>query len=322
MSVLHRRLAAVFLSLAFAGVVVAHLSSRALGHGGQIEVNAGGPRGPVALSTAQTKALGLQTAQAGLRPIARLLRTNGELAALPDKQAEVSLRISGSVEAVYVNVGDSVRSGQRLAVVQSRVIGNPPPTIAVTAPLTGIIDARTVITGQSVEPNSTLFHVSDLSRMRMVTRAYEEDIGQLRVGQKAYVKLLAYPQELLSGVVSLIGPTLDRETRTVEVWILLDNTRGLLKPNLFGQADIELSQNPAALTVPNAAVLEANDEKIVFVREGNKFARVEVETGTADDQYTEVKSGLVPGDEVVTVGARELYTLWLTGGKAPAGDSD
>src|SRR6185437_917506 len=128
----------------------------------------------------------------------------------------------------------------------------------------------------------------------------------------------AYPQKLFEGTVGLIAPTLDPETRTIEVWVLLHNPQGRLKPNLFGQADIVLSQNDAALTVPNAAILEANNEKFVFVRNGNEFDRVDVQLGAADDQHTEIKSGLVPGDAIATVGARELYTMWLTGGKLEA----
>lgn len=290
----------------------------AFAHGGQIEVNSGGPRGPVTLSVVQTKALGLLTVQATLRPIARLLRTHGEVAALPDKQADVSLRISGNVQAVFVSIGDAVHAGQKLALVQSRVIGNPPPTVAVIAPMDGVIDARNIIAGQSIEPNTALFHISERSHMRVVAKVYEEDLRQLRLGQKAYVKLLAYRGELFTGVVSLIGPTLDQDTRTVDVWVLLDNVRGLLKPNLFAEADIVLGQNDAALTAPNDAILEANGETFVFVRDGNKYSRVDVTLGTADDQYTEVKAGLVPGDDIVTVGARELYTLWLTGGKLNA----
>jgi len=301
-------------------IIVTTPSLRVFAHGGQIEVNEGGPRGPVSLTDIQIKSLGLQTAQADFRPIASLLRTNGQLAVLPDKEAEVSLRINGSIEAVFANIGDTVRAGQKLALVQSRIVGNPPPTVDVTAPISGVVDGRNVVNGQSVEPNSVLFHLSDLTRMRMVTRVYEEDLARVHPGQKAYVKLLAYPDELFDGVVSLVGPTLDPDTRTVEVWVLLDNDRGLLKPNLFGQADIVLSRNDAALTVPTTSVLEANEEKFVFVRDGNKFDRVEVELGAADDQYVEVKSGLVPGDEVVTLGARELYTLWLTGGKIQAED--
>lgn len=295
-------------------------SSAVLGHGGQINVG-GGARGPVTLTAAQIKALGLQTVAADLRPVARLLGVNGQVAALPDAQAEVSLRISGVVQAVYVNLGDAVRKGQKLALVQSRAVGNPPPTIAVFAPMDGLIDSRGVTVGQSVEPNTTLFQLSERSRMRVVGRVYEEDLRKVRVGQKVYVKLLAYPDELLSGVVSLVGPMLDPDTRTVEVWVLLDNKRGLLKPNLFARADVVLGQNEAALTVPNAAVLEENNEKFVFVDQGGgRFDRVDVTLGAVDDQYSEVLSGVVPGDAVVTQGVREIYTLWLAGGQLAGGD--
>lgn len=303
-------------------VLAALPSPGVFGHGEQIKTGGDAARGPVSLTAAQTKALGLETVQADLRPIARLLSVNGQVDALPDAQAEVSLRISGNVQAVYVNVGDSVRTGQKLALVQSRAVGDPPPTIAVFAPMAGVIDARNVIVGQSIEPSTTLFHLSNLSHMRVVGKVYEEDLEQVRVGQKAYVKVLAYPNELLSGVVSVIGPMLDPETRTVDVWVLLDNERGLLKPNLFARADIVLGQNEAALTVPNTAILEANGEKFVFVREGDKYDRVEITLGAVDDQYSEVQSGIVPGDEVVTQGAREIYMLWLTGGKMATGDMD
>lgn len=301
--------------------IVALAPLLASGHGGEIKV-AGGARGPVSLSAAQMKALGLKTVAADLRPVARLLSVNGEVAALPDAQAEVSLRISGSVQSIHVNIGDTVRKGQLLARVQSRVIGNPPPTVDVVATMDGVVDVRNIVVGQSLEPNTVLFRLSDHRRLRVVAKVYEEDLAQVKVGQKAFVKLLAYPDELLNGVVKLVGPSLDPETRTVEVWIVLDNPRGLLKPNLFARADLVLGRNDAALTVPNDAILEANGEKFVFVREGDKFDRVVIALGAVDDQFSEVDSELVPGDDVVTQGAREIYTLWLAGGALPVADED
>ena len=295
----------------------------AFAHGGQIETGGAGPKGPVSLTADQVKALALKTTAADLRPIEALLGVHGELAPLPDAQADVSLRISGSVTAVYANLGDAVKAGDRLALIQSRVVGNPPPSVVISAPIAGIVDVRNIIPGQSVEPNTTLFHVSNVSRMRVIGKVYEEDLGKVRSGQPAHVKLLAYPRELFDGIVTLVGPTLDAETRTVEVWIGLDNNKGLLKPHLFAQADIVLAENKAALAVPSSALLEAEGETFVFVRTGNKYDRVDISVGTADDQYTEVLSGLVPGDEVVTVGARQVYTLWLMGGAKPSGgDTD
>ncbi len=298
------------------------ISPATFGHGGQIDLGGGGPKGPVTLNPEQITALDLKTVQAEMHPVAHLLSVTGEVEPLPSAQAVVSLRIGGTVEAVYANPGDAVKRGQRLALIQSRVVGNPPPIVAVVGPIDGIVDTRDVALGQGVDPGTALFHLSDRSRMRIVGKVFEEDLGQVHTGQRAFVKLLAYPKQLLSGTVSFIGPTLDPETRTVEVWVLLDNAQGLLKPNLFARADIVLGENPTALVVPNAAILEANGEKFVFVRDGNKFSRVDVAVGVIDDEVTEILSGLVPGDEVVTRGAREVYTTWLTAGHAPAADND
>lgn len=305
---------AAIVVLGTVGVRLAHA------HGGAIDTGSG-VKGPVTLTTEQIKALGLQTVAAETRPMESLLAVHGELAALSDAQADVTLRISGTVRAVYVKPGAVVRKGDRLALIESRVVGNPPPTIVVTAPIDGIVDVLSVTVGQSVEPNTTLFHVSNLTRMRVIGKVYEEDLGKVRLNQAAHVKLLAYPAELFEGTLSFIGPTLDEQTRTVDVWVALDNAKGLLKPNLFARIDIVLGSNKTALAVPSTAVLEASGEKFVFVREGNKFNRVDIEAGASDDSYTEVLSGLVPGDEVVTVGVREVYTKWLMGSAATA-DAD
>ncbi|MEQ1866230.1 MAG: efflux RND transporter periplasmic adaptor subunit [Micropepsaceae bacterium] len=290
-------------------------------HGEQIETGEGA-KGPVTLTAAQIKALGMQTATADVRPMESLLGVHGEISPRPDAQANVTLRFSGIAKAVYANLGDTVRKGDRLALVESRVVGNPPPTVVVPSPMAGTVDARNLIVGQSVEPDSVLFHVSDLTRMRVVGRVYEEDLGKVRTGQPTHVKVLAYPNEMFSGTVSYIGPALDPDTRTVEISVGLENPKGLLKPNLFARVDVIIGQNQAALTVPNSAVLEAGGEKFVFVRQGNTFTRTDIEAGAIDDRFTEVLSGLVPGDEVVTVGAREVFTRWLTGAAPKGGEPD
>ncbi|MBI1213478.1 MAG: efflux RND transporter periplasmic adaptor subunit [Alphaproteobacteria bacterium] len=289
----------------------------ALSHGGAIETGEG-PKGPVTLTTAQIKALGLQTAQADFRPMESLLRVHGEVSPLPEAQSNVTLRFSGIVKAIYAKLGDVVHKGDRLALVESRVVGDPPPTIVVTAPMAGTIDARNIIVGQSVEPDSVLFHLSDLAKLRAVGRVYEEDLGKVHVGQAAHVNVLAFPAEPFSGTLIYVGPALDPDTRTAEIAVSLDNGKGLLKPNLFTRIDLVIGKTDAALTIPNNAILEAGGEKFVFVRDGGTFTRSDIEVGASDDQYTEVTSGIVPGDEVVTVGAREVYTQWLTGGAMKA----
>lgn len=301
-------------------VLAASLPWIAHAHGGKIEIGES-PKGPVHLSAAQEQAIGLQRVTADLRPLAQLLTLNGEIQLLPGRQAQVSTRISGQVTALYASLGDTVRAGQRLARVQSRLVGDPPPSVDVASPLGGVVDSLDVALGQSVEPATVLFHVSDRSQVNLVARVYEEDLGKVRLGQEAHVRVLSYPDQVFDGKVSVVGPTLNPDSRTTEVWIRLANPQGLLKPNLFARASLVLRQSDAVLAVPSAAIIEANGEKFVFVHSGDKYDRVEITTGASDDQYTEITDGLVPGDEVVTQGNRELYTLWLTGGKPPA-DTD
>lgn len=291
----------------------------AFAHGGQIEIG-GGVRGPVQLSAGQQKAIALQWVTASVRPLPRVLNLNGEVQLLPNRQADVSLRISGQVKALYANPGDTVKLGQRLAQVQSRLVGDPPPSVTITAPMGGVIDARNVVLGQAVEPNTALFHISDRSQVIVAARVYEDDLGKVKVGQETHVRVLSYPRQVFSGKITLIDPNLDPSSRTVKVWIELANPQGLLKPNMFARAGVILQRNESALAVPTSAVIEANGEKFVFVREGEKYKRVEVTLGATDDEYSEVTDGLVPGDQVVTQGNRELYTMWLTGGKMKGED--
>ncbi|HAT8180492.1 TPA: efflux RND transporter periplasmic adaptor subunit [Legionella pneumophila] len=284
-------------------------------HGGDIEVNEGGAKGPVHLTPEQARMLDIKVVQATKRPMAQLLGLNGQIQLLPDAQADVSIRISGSVTAIDVNLGDSVTAGQRLATVQSRLVGNPPPSVAVNAPIAGIIDARNINLGQAVEPNTVLFHISNRDKLLVVAQVYEEDLGKVKVGQEVNIHALSYPKQTFTGQVTLIEPNLDPLTRTVNVRITLDNKEGLLKPGMFVRANVILTHNKAALTVPNAALLQADNEQFVFVQNRNTYTRVDVKVGAVEDDYSEITDGLAPGDLVVTQGNRELYTLWLSGGR-------
>jgi multidrug efflux pump subunit AcrA (membrane-fusion protein) len=305
--------------LGFAVLIGICAPNAAFAHGGEIELG-GGAKGPVQLTAAQQSAIGLDTAVAGPHPLATLLSLNGEVQLLPDRQADVSLRISGQVKELLAKLGDSVRAGQRLALVESRLLGDPPPSVAITAPMAGVIDARNVVLGQAVEPNTQLFHISDRSQMIVAAKVYEEDLDQVHVGQAAHVRLLSYQQQMFSGQVSLIEPNLDPSSRTVKVWIQLENLKGLLKPNMFAIASLILSSNDSALAIPNNAILEANGEKFVFVKQGDSFDRVDITIGASDDEYSEVTDGLVPGDEVVVQAKRQVYTMWLTGSSAKPAD--
>lgn len=308
--------ARVLALLAAAGLSVnlfAHVKGIATGGGGG---------GPVTLTKLQQASIGLETAKADFRSIDTVLLLNGRVMIDPDRHAHLTTRISGRVEELLARVGDRVEKGQKLAVVQSRQLGEPPPAVDVTAPVSGVINDRPVSLGDSVEPNTELFHIVDLSRVIVVAQAYEEDIAKVKLGQEVRVVALSYPTNAFHGKVIFIGLELDADTRTLPVWLAVENPAGNLRADMFVKSAVLLGTSSDVLTVPKPAVMAEAGEKFVFVRTGDTFNRVDIQTGAEDDRYVEVKDGLVPDDEVVTQGQREVYTSWLTGGKTPAADKD
>lgn len=298
----------------FLVIIIFIYGSIAFAHGEEIEVNTVGPAQSVNLTPEQTKNLGIKVTEVKPGPIADLLALNGQVQLLPNAQADVSIRISGAVTDIVANLGDKVTKGQVLATVQSRLIGNPPPSVAVKSPIAGIVDARNVNLGQAVEPNTVLFHISNREQLLVVAQVYEEDLGKIKLGQDVNVHVLSYPKRTFPGKITLVEPNLDPLTRTINVQISLNNKEGLLKPGMFVRANVVLRFTKEALTVPNDALLEAENETFVFVKSGTFYERTKVSAGASDDNYIEIKEGLVPGDEVVTQGARQLYTLSISGG--------
>lgn len=289
-------------------------------HGAELALSASAPAGPLKLSAAQEQALGLQSVSADFRALDRLLDVNGELRLQPDRQVTVSSRIAGQLQALHVRLGDTVAAGQRLARVQSRLVGEPPPSVELSAPMAGIVDTIDVGIGQAVEPGTALLHLSDRRRLDFIARVYEEDLGKIRRGLHARLRMLSAPERVWSGSVDIVDPNLDAATRTSAVWIAVDNADGFLKPHMYGRASLVLQHEAAVLAIPTAAIVSANGAQFVFVHEGDVYRRVLIRRGAQDDRYSEISDGLVPGDEVVTQGVRELYTLWLSGGAAPADD--
>ena len=294
---------------------------RLFAHGGQIETG-GGSGGPVTLTKVQQESIGLQTDKADFRSINTVLSLNGSVKIDPDRHVHVTTRISGRVEKLFASVGDRIQKGQKLAVIQSRLVGDPPPEVEVTASVGGVINERGVSLGDAVDPNTELFHIVDLSKVIVVAQVYEEDVAKVKLGQTARIVSFSYSGQDFTGKITFVGLELDPETRTLPVWIAVDNPEGKLRADMFVKAVVLLAQNSDVLTVPKSAILSDGGEKFVFVRASNTFNRVDVQTGVEDDRNVEIKDGLVPDDEVVIQGQREIYTAWLIGGKKPSADKD
>ncbi len=171
---------------------------------------------------------------------------------------------------------------------------------------------RHVVLGETVEPNKVIFKILDLSVVLVEGEAFEEVLPQLKIGQRVRIRLTSYPGEIFTGKISRLSPTIDPQKRTLRLWAEVPNRTGKLKPNLSVEMDVVIGEGRGeVLTVPLETVIKKEGESFVFVEEKGSFRRADLVLGAKDDGYVEVKSGLFPGDQVVTDGKQQVYTKSL-----------
>jgi len=190
-----------------------------------------------------------------------------------------------------------------------RLLGNDPDKPAsmvdISAPVSGVITDQQVTNAAAIQAFSTPspFTISDLSAVWIVCDVYENDMATVRIGDVADIVLNAYPDRKFKGTVSNIGAMLDPNIRTAKVRIEVANP-GIMRLGMFVHATFRGQTSEMHTIVPASAILHMHDRDFVYVpAPGNKFRRVEVVGGDLlpnDIKLQEVKSGLQPGQQVVT----------------------
>jgi len=182
---------------------------------------------------------------------------------------------------------------------------HPSPVVPVYSPISGVIVQQNVTNaaaaGVTYSGSATAFTVADLSVVWVICDVYENDIPKLALGQIAKIRLNAYPDRLLTGHISDIGPVLDPNIRTAKVRVEVPNP-GILKIGMFVTAIFQSLQKERYALVPAPSVLHLHDRDWVFVpADGNKFRRVEVKAGqiVGGDKQA-ILAGIQAGQQVVS----------------------
>lgn len=169
------------------------------------------------------------------------------------------------------------------------------------APVSGIVLEKKAVQGMRFMPGEVLYQIADLSSVWVVAEVAEQDIGLVKPGSVAQVKLDAYPDKSFAGKVAFIYPTLNSATRTVQVRVEIANPKGLLKPAMFASVALAAGDRGKVLAVPASAVIDSGTRQIVLVQlaQGRFEPRI-VKLGARSDDYAEVLEGIAEGEQVVT----------------------
>jgi len=206
------------------------------------------------------------------------------------------------------NVEDKAKTDLKTAESRLRVLGGDPnhPTqfIELRAPVAGTIVEQNVAGFEgikSIENTPNLFTIADLGTVWIVCDVYENDIGEVHVGDPAEVHLTAFQDRVFKGRVSDISRVLDPTTRSAKVRIVLDNKDGALRPGMFAVATFRSRKETPHLVVPSTAIMRLQDKDWVFRKEsGNAFRRIEVQSSSLPGGLQVIQHGVNPGDELVS----------------------
>ncbi len=179
------------------------------------------------------------------------------------------------------------------------------PELAVRAPISGVVVQKLISPGQVIQAGTTVcFVLSDVSTVWTQGHVFDRDLPSIRVGD-AVDETNVSVHRSFHGVVTYIGAMMDPATRTTPVRIVTHNPEGLLKKDMFIEADIHTRTQKNVLAVPVSAVLhDAQNVPFVYVEvEPGKFAQRQITTSGQHNDAVEVVGGLKPGERVVSEGS-------------------
>lgn len=173
-------------------------------------------------------------------------------------------------------------------------------TVTFRSPVSGIVTEKKAVQGMRFMPGETLYQVTDLDVVWVIADVSEQDIGSIKRGARATVRIDAYPERTFSGTVTYVYPTLNAQTRTIPVRLEFANPGHLLKPAMFAQVELAADDTRPVLAVPDSAVINSGTRRIVLVQVGEgRFEPREVKTGARSDTHVQVLEGVREGEQVV-----------------------
>lgn len=240
-------------------------------------------------------AAGIKTSIAEAGSIQENISLYGAITPNAERVRTVVARFPGPIRSVAKQIGDSVKAGDTLAVIESN---ESLQNYAVTTPISGVITQRNANPGEAAT-NAPLFVIADFSSVWAELSVFARDRSKIRIGQLVEVNAIEGKQ-LSRGVISSITPIGSAGNQQVIARVQLENPDGLWLPGAFVSAKVTISERNAALVVANSALQSFRDFTVVFAQVGNSYEVRMLELGESDGVVSEVLDGLKPGTRYVT----------------------
>jgi RND family efflux transporter MFP subunit len=178
--------------------------------------------------------------------------------------------------------------------------GDVQQELEVDSPVFGYITERNALPNLTVQPETRLYSVADLSTVWVLAEVFQIDLGRIKVGYRATLSVDSYPGRIFEGRVNFIYPQVDIMTRTARARVVFSNPGLKLTPGMFVNVVLKVPMGKQ-LVIPASGVLQSGTRQIVFVSHGGGYIEPrEVQLGArAGDDFIVLK-GVNESEEIVT----------------------
>ncbi len=222
-------------------------------------------------------------------------------------EVKVFSKVPGKLIAKLKLEGEYVKQDEVFAKIDRDEPGMDYSIVEVKSPITGIITKYYSNIGDQIASamgmgSMPLAVVADISKVKIAVYVAEDEITKIVIGQSAMVNVDAYKTQTFWGSVTEIAPLVDTMTRKFKVDITVENPDLKLRIGMQSRVNIVLRGRSGNIVVPEIAVIERDQQQVVFIVKDNIAHKTPVVTGIKSSGNIEIVKGISPGDKVVIEG--------------------
>lgn len=233
---------------------------------------------------------------------------NGEI--LAGTQVSANPTVAGKLTDLNVKIGDSVRAGQTIALVDPSRPGEVYSKSPVISTISGTVLSTPVSVGDSVTTQSTVALIGDLNSVILETYVPERFSTDLRTGLTAEVSLEAISTERFLAQVYEVSPVLDPVSRTTRIRLRFPRRDNRIKVGMFATVYLVTRESDNVTVIPRSALINTAGMWICYVANNQNIAeRRELTLGLESEDTVEIVQGVVPGETIVVLGQNFLSDL-------------
>lgn len=170
------------------------------------------------------------------------------------------------------------------------------------SPISGTLSALKIEAGQTVGAGQHIADVINMDQVYVDIQVAENVINSLKGGDKVAANIPAVTSEPVIGTIDWVSPAADIQTRLFPVRVLFDNKEHTIKPGMFVNVGMDISEAADAIVIPSTAILDRTDGKIVYVNENGKALAKYVTVGFDNGELTVIQDGLDSGENLIVEG--------------------